>query len=383
MKQLLHKTANKKLVSGITWSRTISVAFLLATGAQAAAQPVPSTPPVVSVMKLSMENVKVPTQLPGRVSAYNTAQIRPQVTGILKKRLFEEGSKVQEGQILYEIEDNIYQATLDAAKATYEKSKANVEVLAITAKRYAELIKTKSASQQDFDDAQAKLKVAQAELSLAKANMEAAQINVEHTRIKAPLSGRIGRSNLTQGALVTANQIQELTTIQQLDKVYVDITQPTASLVNLKRSFRADSPDVTEATTKVKLELGKDLFYAHEGEIKFSDVAVDPATSTVLLRAVVKNPEELLLPGMFVSAHIDSPSGQALLVPHKAVTRDPQGNSIVFLVDEKGIVQKKSFQTSVSVGNSWLVESGLEPNDQIITAGFQKIQEGQPATIQN
>lgn len=336
----------------------------------------PQSIPEVEVATLKAQDLELFTELPGRVSAYNVAQVRPQVGGLLMKRLYEEGAYVKEGQPLYEINDSSYRAAYASAMALLAKAQANLIAQEAAAKRLESLSKIKAASQQDNERAQAQYLVAQAEVASAEAALEMARINLEHTIIRAPLSGRIGASSLTQGALLSSNQPEPLATIQQLDRVYVDIVQSSAQLLRLNNSLAKG--DLTRpAQAKVTLTLEDGSIYPHEGVIHFADNKVDPATGTVTLRASFPNPDEMLLPGMFVRAAVsEGVRKKAVLVPQRAVSRDPSGKGLVLLVSPAGKVEPQTFEATRAVLNHWLVESGLAEDVQVIVSGSQKVRPG-------
>jgi len=340
----------------------------------------PPPPPVVEVttVTVSTKSVVLTTELPGRTTAYRVAEIRPQVNGLVQKRLFTEGSGVKAGQALYQIDPAPFQVALDNAKAALRKAEASLPAVRSRAKRFEGLLAAKAVSQQDYDDAAAALKQAEAEIEYWKATVAAARINLDYTRITAPISGQIGKSNVTEGALVSAYQPTSLATIQQLDPIYVDVTQSTAELLRLKRRIESGSLNQNEKNQKkVRLILEDGSEYPLEGNLVFRDVTVDPSTGSVTLRIIFPNPDGVLLPGMFVRAVVqEGVNNQAILVPQEAVSRGPKGNPRTLIVDAEGIVQLRRITIDRAMGNQWLVASGLTAGERIIIEGMQKVRPG-------
>jgi membrane fusion protein (multidrug efflux system) len=318
------------------------------------------------------------TELPGRTTPLAISEVRPQVNGIVLQRLFTEGSTVKKGQSLYRIDPAPYKAAVDQAKAQLANVEASLTTVKLKAQRYADLVKIKAVAQQDYDDAAAAASQGEASVQQARAALETAQINLGYTDIKAPISGRIGVSTITQGALATAGQTNPLTTIQTLDPIYVDVTQSTAELLRLERDIRTglaqkDAP----LTAKVRLMLEDGSTYPLEGKLEFTDVTVDPSSGAVTIRAVFPNPQGTLLPGMFVRAVItEAVAPDAILVPQQAVTRDPKGGATVLVVNGQNKAELRSIQVGQAVGSNWLVTKGLNPGDKVITEGLQRIQAG-------
>lgn len=343
-------------------------------GKQAAPAPVPE----VATVKVSTEPVALTTELPGRTSAYLVAEIRPQVTGIIQKRLFTEGSYVRAGQALYQIDPAPFQASLDTAKAAMAKAEANLNATRSRTERFKELLPEKAVSQQDYDDAAATLKQTEADIEYWKAMVQTARINLGYTRITAPVSGRIGRSNVTEGALVTAQQPSPLSMIQQLDSVYVDVPQSTTEMLRLKRLLEGGRLNQSGAgQNKVKLFLEDGSEYPLAGTLQFRDVTVDPTTGSVILRVVFPNPNSVLLPGMFVRAVVrEGIKEGAILIPQQAVSRDPKGNPVTLVVDPGGKVSQRALTLDRAIGDRWLVASGLAAGDQVIVEGMQKARPG-------
>jgi len=342
---------------------------------QAAPQPVL---PEVAIVTLNPERVLLTTELPGRTSAYLVAEIRPQVNGIVQERLFNEGSDVKAGSVLYQIDPAPYQAAYNNAVAALARSEANLPPIRLKAERFRELVAVKAISQQDFDNAAAALKQAEADVEYSKATVESARINLGYTRIIAPVTGRIGKSNVTIGALVTAHQASPLAVVQQLDPIYVDATQSSATLLRLKRNIasgllKGNGPNQTQ----VKLLLEDGTPYPLEGSVKFSDVTVDPSSGSFILRMVFPNPKQILLPGMYVRAIVqEGEVDHAILVPQQGVSRDPKGNPVALIVDGSGKVQQRMITADRAIGDRWLVASGLAPGERVIVEGAQKVRPG-------
>ena len=314
-------------------------------------------PAPVGVIKLQPQRVALNAELAGRTVATQTAEVRPQVTGIVKTRAFTEGSDVKAGQVLYQIHPASYQAALDSAKASLAKAEANATTARLKAGRYDELAGIDAVSQQLRDDARAALQQAQADVEAAKAAVRTAQIDLDRTRVTAPVAGRIGRSAVTPGALVTANQATALATVQQLDPIYVDVTQTSAELLRLQRQL-ADGT---------------------EGKLQFSELQVDPTSGSVTLRAQFPNPRRQLLPGMYVRAQVQTGSqAQALLAPQTAVSRDARGNATAMVLKD-GKVEARVLQTAGVVQGQWLVTGGLAAGDELIVDGLQRLRPGMPA----
>ncbi|MGA2515373.1 MAG: efflux RND transporter periplasmic adaptor subunit [Thermodesulfobacteriota bacterium] len=334
--------------------------------------------PEVAVVTVNPERVVLTTELPGRTSAYFVAEIRPQVNGIVQERLFNEGSDVKAGSVLYRIDPAPYQAAYDNAVAALARSEANLPPIRLKAERYRQLIVLKAISQQDFDNADAALKQAEADIDYSKAAVESARINLAYTRITAPISGRIGKSNVTVGALATAYQGSPFATIQQLAPIYIDATESSANLLQLKRNIAAGrikgaGPD--QARVRLLLEDGTP--YPQEGTLKFSEVTVDPSTGSFILRMVFPNPKHTLLPGMYVRAVVqEGVVDRAILVPQQGVSRDPKGNPVVLVVDGSGKVEQRMITVARAMGDRWLVSEGLNPGDRLIVEGSQKVRPG-------
>jgi membrane fusion protein (multidrug efflux system) len=344
-----------------------------------------SPPPVPEVVTVNVQpqRLVLTTELPGRTSAYLVAEIRPQVNGIIQKRLFPEGSEVKAGDVLYQIDPAPFHAALDSARAALGRSEANLPTIRLRAERYRGLLSEKAVSQQDYDDKEAALKQAEADIEYWKAAVETARINLGYTRVTAPIAGRIGKSNVTDGALVTAYQPLALATIQEIDPIYVDVPQSTSELLRLKRRLEEghlnqDGPN----QKKVKLTLEDGAAYPLNGTLQFRDVTVDPTTGSVILRVVFPNPEGVLLPGMFVRAVVkEGINEHAILIPQQAVSRDPKGNPVTLIVDGEGHVQQRMLSLDRAIGDKWLVSSGLSPGDRVIIEGMQRVRPGASVSV--
>jgi membrane fusion protein, multidrug efflux system len=374
----------------IFWHRVTPVALLTATlvltgcnPSSEQAQTAANMPaPEVNVITLQPQTLTLHTQLPGRTSAYRVAEVRPQVGGIIIKRMFREGSDVKAGQVLYRIDPATYEASLASVNAAWERAKASEAIARLKAERYHDLSKNNGVSRQENDDAEASWKQAVADVASAKAAVDTARINLEYTQLKAPISGRIGKSTVTEGALVTAQQTTALTTIQQLDPLYVDVSQSSTELLKLKKALSDGQLEKTgPQEAKVQLLMDDGSRYAESGKLQFSDVTVDEGTGSVTVRAIFANHEQQLLPGMFVRAELgEATLKDALLVPQLAVSHDPRGNATVLVVNAQNQVEQKSFETARSIDNNWLIKNGLNSGDRIIVSGAQKVQVGMKVT---
>ncbi|WP_115718207.1 efflux RND transporter periplasmic adaptor subunit [Gallaecimonas mangrovi] len=337
-------------------------------------------PQEVGIMTVQSQPLTLTTELPGRVNAYLEAQIRPQVSGVILKRLFTEGGTVEKGQSLYQIDPAPYQAALASAEAAVAKAKADARSSELTYKRYQKLVKTNYVSQQDLDQAEATYKQAEAGIKSAQAQVKTAEINLNYTDVKSPIAGRIGISSVTPGALVTANQSQEMVRVQQLDPIYVDLTESSTALQLLKAKMANGSIKPAQAAV-VTLELEDGTTYPVKGKIEYSEVYVDKDSGTVTLRAVFPNKDGVLLPGMYARANVVTGVDEnAVLVPQSAVMRDPKGNAYVYIVDSSNKVEKRTVTTGNVVDNKWQVTSGLKPGDKVILNGLQKVQPGVAVT---
>lgn len=342
--------------------------------------PQQSGPPEVGIVVMKPERVSLTTELSGRTAPQLIAEVRPQVGGIIQKRLFTEGSDVKAGQVLYQIDPATYQAAFASAKASEARAEANLIPTRLKEERYKDLVKIKAVSQQDYDDAHAVLKQAEADVAATQAAVETARINLAYTKVTAPISGRIGRSSVTDGALVTASQPTALATIQQLGSMYVDVTQSSAELLKLKQNLASGlMQNSGGAQSRVKLILEDGNTYPLPGILKFSEVTVDQSTGSITLRAIFPNPKQTLLPGMFVRAILEEGvSEQALLVPQRGVTRNPKGEAMVMVVGAENKVEQRVIKVARTIGDNWLVSEGLKAGDCVILEGIQKARPGSP-----
>lgn len=363
------------------WGLVILAGLLALTGCEKGEgqQAMTAAPdPEVSTVTITPQKVELTSELLGRTSAYLVAEIRPQVNGIILKRQFREGSDVKVGQLLYQIDPAPFQAALDSAKASFGMAEANLPSIRSRADRYQELIADKAVSQQDYDDAVAAVNQVLAEIQYWKAAIETARINLEYTRVTAPISGRIGKSSVTDGAMVTAYQPLALATIQQLNPIYVDVTQSSAELLRLNRRLETGrlSADGEDAK-KVRILLEDGTPYPMEGTLQFRDVTVDPATGSYTLRIVVSNPDLLLLPGMFVRAIVqEGIAQQAILAPQQGVSRNFKGEPVALVVDEDNTVQQRILSLDRAIADKWLVSTGLSGGDRLIVEGMLNVRPG-------
>ena len=339
-------------------------------------------PPQVGVVSASPETVTLVTELPGRLEAVRVAQVRARVPGIVQKRLFREGSDVKAGQVLYQLDPASYRATLDSTLAAVARSEALLAQTTATVDRYRPLVEANAISRQDYVNAQAAQKQAAADLAAGRAAVRAARLNLGYATVSSPISGRIGKSAVTPGALVTADQPQALATVQQLDPMYVDITRSSQDLLRLRRDMpggRLRGADGEALIVTLLLEDGNN--YPQQGKLAFSDVTIDPTTDSVTLRAVFPNPEHRLLPGMYLRAILaEGMRSDAILLPQQAVIRDAQGNASALVVDANGTATPRPLQLGRSVGPNWLIESGLQPGEKVIRDGLQKVRPGSRVT---
>jgi membrane fusion protein (multidrug efflux system) len=347
--------------------------LLAACGGQHAGE---RPPPTVGVVTVQPQAVTLTTELPGRTSPYEIADVRPQVGGIIQARLFTEGGVVKAGQVLYQIEPAPFQAAYDQAKGQLANAEANLTDTRLKADRLAGLVKLNSAAKQDADDAEAAYKQALANVQQDKAAVEAARINLGWTKVTAPIGGKIGISTVTKGALVTASQTTALDTIQRLDPIYVDVTQSAAQVLALRRQLAAGGLR-PGARAEVHLTLDDGSPYPLAGQLQFTDVTVDPTTDAVMLRAIFPNPSGLLLPGMFLRATVvEGVNPAALLVPQQGVTRDAKGGATALVVNAQNVIELRRLEVSQTVGDKWLVTSGLAAGDRVIVEGAQSAQPG-------
>ncbi|MDC7785267.1 efflux RND transporter periplasmic adaptor subunit [Rhodoplanes sp. TEM] len=335
--------------------------------------------PEVGVLVLHPKSVAVTTELPGRTTAFLTAEVRPQVNGIIKQRLFVEGSEIAAGALLYQIDPATYQASYDSAVAALQKAEAAVPSAQAKVERYKGLSKEKAVSQQDLDDAVATLAQNKAAVASGKADLDTARINLAYTEIKAPIAGRIGKSSITVGALVTANQTDALATIRQIDPIYVDLTQSSLNFLKFRRALAEGRLANRGDAVPVRLILEDGRPYPHPGKLGFAEIKVDESTGTFTLRAEFPNPERLLLPGMYVRAVLEEGIAPgSFLVPQRAVSRNVKGEAVALFVGQNDTVEQRVLQIRRGIGSNWLVDSGLADGDRIVIEGSQKARAGQP-----
>jgi len=339
--------------------------------------------PEVGIVTLKSEPLQMTTELPGRTSAYRVAEVRPQVSGIILKRNFTEGSDVEAGVSLYQIDPATYQASYESAKGDLARAQAAANIAQVTLKRYQSLIGTKYISQQDFDNAQAEAQQANASVVAAKAAVETARINLAYTKVISPISGRIGKSSVTEGALVQTGQTNALATVQQLDPIYVDVTQSSNDYLRLKQELEKGTLKQENGKAKVELLTNDGATFPQTGTLEFSDVTVDETTGSITLRAIIPNPDQTLLPGMFVRARLEEGlNPNALLVPQQGITRTPRGEASAMVVGEGDKVETRQVQTSQAIGDKWLVTGGLKDGDRVIVTGLQKVRPGAQVKVQ-
>ena len=340
------------------------------------AGPPPSGPVEVAVVTLEARRVPLFAELPGRTSAFRVAEVRPQVSGIVQKRMFTEGGAAAAGQQLYQIDSAPYRAALGSAQADLAKARAGLKSIEAKAARYADLVQINAVSRQDYDDVIASLDQAKAQILVAQAEVDTARINVDYTKVYAPISGRIGKSNVTEGALVTANQASALAIVTQLDPIYVDVSQSSSELMRLRRAAAGQGQSAERAPVTLTLD-GSSQPYDVPGQLQFSDVTVDPSSGSVQLRAVFPNPHHDLYPGLFVRARIEQGQlDKAILVPQQALVHAPDGSSMVWVVGADGKVGPRPVEIGQAVADSWLVTSGVQAGDQVVVEGLQKIRPG-------
>ena len=329
--------------------------------------------PQVSVHVVHSEPLSVTTELPGRTSAFRVAEVRPQVSGIILKRNFVEGSDIKAGESLYHIDPATYQAAWNSAKGDEAKAEAAAAIAHLTVKRYVPLLGTQYISQQEYDQAVATARQADADVVAAKAAVESARINLAYTKVTSPIDGRIGKSTVTEGALVTNGQADAMATVQQLDPIYVDVTESSNDFMRLKQESLQRGDD----SKSVQLIMENGQPYSLKGSLQFSDVTVDESTGSITLRAVFPNPQHTLLPGMFVRARIDEGvNPQAILVPQQGVTRTPRGDATVMIVNAQNQVENREVTAAQAIGDKWLITGGLQNGDKVIVSGLQKVRPG-------
>lgn len=355
--------------------------LLWLAGCGAPEPPEPPPPPKVGVVTLHNEIASLNSELPGRVVAAETAEVRPQVNGVVRRRLFEEGSIVQAGQLLYEIEDAPYQAALRSAQAALTRAQTAIDATRLQAERYQQLATISAASRQDADNAQAAADQARAEVEVQRAAVHAAEVDLGFTTIRAPISGRIGRSLVTPGALVQDGQMQPLATVQRTDIVHVDVMQSASQILDLREAIQRGELTRDGDSIPVELLLPNGTVYPLEGQLQFSEIAVNPATGAVTLRASFANPDDILLPGMYVRARLsEGMRQQAILVPQQGITRDARGRAVALIVDAQGKVEQRIVTAERAIGNRWMVTDGLHPGEQLIVEGRHHASPGATVT---
>ncbi|MEA3391285.1 efflux RND transporter periplasmic adaptor subunit [Sphingobium sp. CCH11-B1] len=339
-------------------------------------QPPAPPPPAVGVVTLKTESAPLVNELPGRITAVETAEVRPQISGVIRRRLFQEGGFVRAGQLLYEIEDSPYRAALAQAQGSLANAQAAIRSTALQAERYRDLVGINAVSRQEFDNAEAAAQQARANVAAQRGAVQAAQVNQNFTRIRAPISGRIGRSLFTPGALVQAGQADALATIQRTDTVYVDITQSAAQLIDLRQAMKAGG--VSEADgARIQLLLPNGSVYPIEGRLQFAEVTVDPTSGAVTLRAIFPNPDGLLLPGMYVRARlVEGERANAILAPQQGISRDARGRATALVVGRDNKVEMRQVEVDRAVGDKWIVTKGLKAGDQLIVEGLLNLRPG-------
>jgi membrane fusion protein, multidrug efflux system len=360
------------------WIAIVAFASALAGCNGGKAPPGPQGPPEVGVLTLATRTVGIVDELPGRTVAYRIAEVRPQVSGIVQKRLFAEGGDVRAGEQLYQIDPSSYSAALRSAEAALKRAEANREKAKLLQDRYGPLRANNLVSQQAYDDAVTSFSAAEADVAAAKAQVESARINLVYCQVLSPIAGRIGRTLVTEGALVTSQQATPLATVQQLDPIYVDITQSSVEMLKLQRALangELQRDEKNEAEVSLTLEDGSD--YGEHGKLQFAEVSVDPSTGAVVLRALFPNPQRELLPGMFVRAQLtQAMKSDALLVPQRGVTRNQRGDAVVLVVGDDNKVAERTVTTARVIGNDWLIDSGLRVGERVVLDGFQKVRPG-------
>lgn len=342
----------------------------------------PAKPVEVGVLTIEPQPITLTKELPGRTSAFRVAEVRARVNGIVLKRMFTEGSDVKENDVLFKIDPAPYQAALESAQAQVARAEATVEAAKSLSERYAKLIETNAISRQEYDDAITKMKTANADVAAARAAVKTARIAVDYTTVRAPLAGRIGRAEVTEGAFVQQSTATLLATVQQLDRMYVDLTWSSAEVLRMRRAIERGELSTADGEAKVTLVLEDGREYPIQGTLQFADVSVDQTTGSIALRALVANPKGELLPGMFVRARVgEGVKSDALLVPQRAITRDQNGRPTALVVDQASKVERRQLVTDRAVGDAWLVTQGLAAGDRVIVEGLQKVRPGATVTV--
>lgn len=368
----------RKIFFRLSTPAALVATLALSACGRSEAPPPQMAPAEVAVVTMKQEKVSLTRELPGRTNAYLLSEVRPQVTGIVKQRLFTEGAQVKAGQPLYQLDDAAYQANLASAKASLARARASLTQAELNARRSDELVRIDAVSRQDHDNATATLAQAKADVAAAEAAVQSSTVTLNYARITSPIGGRIGKSSVTPGALVTANQAAALATVQQLDPVYVDLTQSASELLQLRKEVAAGTL-TRSGNVPVRILLEDGSLYKHEGKLDFTDVSVDPGTGSYALRVTVPNPDNILMPGLYVRAIVGSGMrDHAILVPQQGIARDPKGNTSAMVVGKDGKVEARPVKVSRTIGDQWLVEDGLAAGDRVIVAGLQKIRPGAP-----
>ena len=374
------RRARQSIVVARTAALLVLGSTLGACGAKGPAYPNGGAVPV-TVVTLKASTVLLTRELPGRTSAFLVSDVRPQANGIVKERLFTEGAAVKAGQRLYQLDDSAYRAQYNSSVAALARAEATLVSSRLAARRSEELVKIEAVSAQDAENAIAALGQAEADVAAAHAAVDSSRVNLAYTRISAPIGGRIGKSTVTPGALVVANQAAALTTVQQLDPIYVEVSQSSAEWLRLRRAIDAGKLTAGGAGTRVTIVFEDGTKYPHEGLLQFADVTVDPGTGSFVLRALVPNPDARLLPGMFVTAVVDEGTlSDAILAPQQGITHDPKGAATALVVGAEDKVELRPVTASRTIGDQWLIESGLKAGDRVIVEGLQKIHPGAPVT---
>lgn len=358
--------------------RVLPLGMLALIAACSPEQPTTPPPPEVGVVTLAEQPVELTAELPGRVAAIEVSEVRPQINGIIRSRLFTEGANVTAGQVLYEIDDASYRAALGTAQGNLARAQATIESTRLQAERYRSLVGINAVSKQELDNAEAAARQARADVAAQKSAVESARVTLDYTRIRAPISGRIGRSSFTTGALVQAGQAAPLATIVRSDEVFVDLTQSAAQILNLRMAMaRGGLSRDGQQSMRVKLILPNGMTYPAEGRLQFSEVAVDPQTGSVTLRAIFPNKDGMLLPGMYVRAQIvEGVRQRAILAPQQGVTRDPRGRATALVVNAQNKVEQRKIVADRPVGDKWIITEGLKPGDRVIVEGLMGLQPG-------
>lgn len=354
----------------------LACASALALSACGESPPPAPPPPAVGVVTLKVESAPLVNELPGRIVAFETAEVRPQISGVIRRRLFQEGGTVRAGQLLYEIDDAPYRAALAQAQGSLARANAAIRSTGLQAQRYKDLVGINAVSRQEYDDADATAQQARADVAAQRGAVQAAQVNQNFTRIRAPISGRISRSLFTPGALVQAGQADALTTIQRTDTVYVDVSQSAAQIIDLKQAMKSGGVSQADGA-RIQLLLPNGSVYPIEGRLQFSEVTVDPTSGAVTLRATFPNPDGLLLPGMYVRAKlVEGQRTQAILAPQQGISRDARGRATAMVVGKDNKVEIRQVTVDRAVGDKWIVTNGLKPGDKLIVEGLVNLRPG-------